>query len=100
MGMSSVTIPAALKARAERQAKREGVSLTKLVSQSIKDHLAGLHVRRLDPVRDSFFADKFVIDGGPTDVAENHDKYLVEMLEVELEKNGHNPKPGPQRRKR
>jgi hypothetical protein len=100
MATSSVAISATLKAKAERQAKREGMSLTRLVSQSIENHLAGLNKRRLDPARDSFFLDDFLVEGGPSDVAENHDKYLTEIRERELERNGHGPRPARSRRKR
>lgn len=100
MSRSSVTISATLKAKPERQAKRDGVSLTRLVSQSIENHLARINGKRLDPIHDPFFADDFIIEGGPSDVAENHDKYLMEMLVKKLDRNGHNTKPGGSRRKR
>lgn len=104
MTMSSITISAALNARAQKQAKREGVSLTRLVSQSIKDRLAGKQPGHLHPTPDasgdSFFTDNFVAEGGPTDVVENHDAYLMLVSDHKLKRAGNLKKPSGRRRKK
>ena len=66
-----ITLPAELKTRAEALAREEGVSLEKLVREL-------LELRLRTAKRDPFFANHETFDGGPSDLAENHDKYLYD----------------------
>jgi hypothetical protein len=85
MKRTTLMLPAKLKAKAQREAKRQGVSLGQFIRVSMEAHLnvSSGNGKHLDP----FFDDTFVITGpGPTDVAENHDKYLEQSLEEDYQR--------------
>jgi len=80
MKRTTVMLPSRLRARAERRARRLGVSLAELIRNSLERQLRDDKPQRRDPV----FADHFVFnDNGPPDVSANVDKYLGEIADEE-----------------
>jgi hypothetical protein len=79
MRRTTIMLPAALKSRAARQARSEGISLGELIRDSVERRLAA---RQTSREHDPLFADEVTFkDDWPGDVAENHDKYLLKLLE-------------------
>lgn len=76
MKRTSLMLPEDLKARAERRARQEGVSLGELIRRSLEERLeAGLPGEEEDP----FFADAAVWSGPvERDLSRNHDHYLYD----------------------
>ena len=69
----NITLPVELKTRAEALARDEGVSLEELVRGLLETRL------RKSAERDPLFAQYRAFDGdAPSDLAENHDKYLYD----------------------
>ncbi len=69
----NITLPLELKTRAETLAREEGVSLEELVRELLKARL------QKPAERDPLFAQYRAFDGdAPSDLAENHDKYLYD----------------------
>ena len=68
----------ALQARARRDRK----SMAEVVREALVPYLAG-EAPVFDPAKDPILRLIGAMRGGPGDVAENHDKYLVEALEKE-----------------
>lgn len=82
MTRTTLTLPQKLKAKAEREARRQGVSLEQFIRESVERNLEGSAATQRTP--HPFFDDPFVIeDDGPTDLAENHDRYLEMSLAEE-----------------
>ena len=73
MKRTSIMLPQDLKARAARYADRRGVSLGRLIRDSLEERIS----RDAGPKEDPFFADAFVFRGrSPKDLARNHDRHL------------------------
>jgi hypothetical protein len=75
MKRTTIMLPAKLKASAERRARKCGMSLGSLIRLSLERELANGdgNVGSGDP----FLSDNVTFrDGGPRDVARNHDRYL------------------------
>ena len=68
-----ITLPAELKTRAEILAREEGVSLEELVRESLQ-----MRLQKGNTKRDPLFARYRAFDGAPSDLADNHDKYLYD----------------------
>ena len=68
-----ITLPAELKTRAETLARAEGVSLEELIRESLQ-----MRLQKKTAERDPLFARYRAFDGAPSDLAENHDKYLYD----------------------
>ena len=67
-------LPTPLKDRAERHARKQGVSLAELIRTSLEQTLKSTSRPRS---QDPFFSDKTVFDDdGPADLSENLDDYL------------------------
>ena len=67
-------LPPELKHRAEYVAREEGVSLGELIGKALEARLA-----KRTTTRDPFFAQYEAFAGDvPSDLAENHDKYLYD----------------------
>lgn len=72
MDRTTIMLPADLKARALRRARKLGVSLGQLIRDSLTSSL-----QTPDKSPDSLFADDAVYgDATASDVAKNHDDYL------------------------
>ncbi len=68
---TQISLPPELKARIEREANARGMSVPDFLRESLEHALAQ------QPAEDPLFADTAVYrDGGPDDVAANHDRYL------------------------
>lgn len=68
---TQITLPPELKAKIEREANARGMSVSDFVRESLE------HAVTQEPSEDSMFADTAVYrDGGPNDLASNHDGYL------------------------
>jgi len=79
MTRTTIMLPTSLKSRAARQARNEGISLGELIRDSVEKRLAAKQtVRQEDPL---FADDETFKDDWPADVSENHDKYLLKLLE-------------------
>jgi hypothetical protein len=69
-----ITLPLELKNLAETRAREEGVSLEEFVLELLEKRLSPKSAER-----DPLFAKYKVFDGdAPSDLAENHDKYLYD----------------------
>ncbi len=70
MHRTTILLPEELKAQAERQARKEGLSLSELIRRRLSESTrpAG------EPA--SFFSRKPWSGGGAVDLAEHHDDYL------------------------
>ena len=91
MTRSTITLSADLRQRAQKKARERGVSLKQFVETSV---LKSIVEDIEDTSTDSFLADTFVAKGsGPRDVASNHDRYLDEVRDQKLKRNGHRAKP-------
>jgi hypothetical protein len=76
MKRTTIMLPAKLKAQAERRARRQGISLGQLIRVSLERSLNG-GGERSAAVDDSLLNDNVTFhDGGPRDLARNHDRYL------------------------
>lgn len=76
MHRTTIMLPRALKAKAERRAKERGISLGQYVREAIEQSVA-MNGRATDPLFVPTVLDLPVFDDdGPTDVAERHDDYL------------------------
>lgn len=74
MKRTTIMLPPRLKAQAEREASKAGVSLGAFVRQSLA---SALERRDGGSAGDPLLSDHLVFDdAGPADVAENHDDYL------------------------
>ena len=70
-----ITLSLELKSRAEALARQEGVSLEELFRELLDTRLKAYESAERDPL----FARYRAFDGdAPTDLAENHDKYLYD----------------------
>jgi hypothetical protein len=74
MKRTTIMLPAKLKARAERRARTQGISLSELIRDSLARALERQARRSAD--EDPFLADTATFTGGPRDLARNHDRYL------------------------
>ena len=74
MKRTTVMIPDDLKIRAANRAKSEGISLGEFIRMSLEKALRDADRKYPD---DPFLADDCVYEGDtPSDLAQNHDKYL------------------------
>lgn len=76
MKRTTVMLPSALKAKAERRARKKGLSFGEIVRESLGRYLRaeGEH-ETLDPL----FADQAVFDGPvPRNLSADHDRYLYD----------------------
>jgi hypothetical protein len=74
MKRTTIMLPEDVKARAERRAKRLGISLAQLIRNSLELLLGD---RVPGPGEDPFFADTAVYAGrAPKDLAASHDRFL------------------------
>jgi hypothetical protein len=81
MKRTTIMLPRSLKSQVEAQARRHGLSLGGYIRQSLERSLKQENGANS---RDPLFDDDFVVeDDGPKDLAENHDKYLEQMLSKE-----------------
>lgn len=72
MKRTTVMLPSGLKSKAERRAKKMGISLGEVIRESLESWLA-----RQEPADDPFFSSTAVYTGPvPRDSSANHDKYL------------------------
>ena len=96
MKRTTIMIPAPLKLKAEREARRLGVSLGQLIRQSLEEE-----INRAKTPRRRFFPglDFSYTDDGPADLAENLDKYL-DQWDEEDEKRAKNDASSSTRRKK
>lgn len=84
MTRTTIVMPAKLKAQAKRRAQEMKMSFGELVRQSLESEIKSR--RKKSRSDDPLFSDNFVVRGhGPSDVAKNHDKYLLEALRKEHE---------------
>lgn len=74
MHRTTIMLPRALKAKAERQAKRRGVSLGQYIREAVEKQVAAPEPSA--PADDAFFNPPVFHDEGPADVADRHDDYL------------------------
>lgn len=75
MHRTTILIPEELKARAERIAERDGVSLSELIRRG----LAGIVEEEARAGVDPLWADDAVYDGpAPRDLVAEHDRYLYD----------------------
>jgi hypothetical protein len=73
MKRTTVMIPAELKARALRQARKRGVSLGSMIREALESNLDSA----VDASEDPLFADMAVYGGPvPRNLSEAHDEYL------------------------
>jgi hypothetical protein len=85
MMRTTLMLPEKLKSRAKREARRLGVSLGQFIRTAVEGNLKQPKLKVDHP--HPFFDDDFVIvDDGPTDVAENHDRYIDESLAKDYER--------------
>ena len=88
MKRTTIMLPATLKRKAEAHAKRRHLSLGGYIRQSLEQsirHDANGHDKSHDPL---FNTDIVFEDNGPPDLAENHDKYLEQILMEEHDRKG------------
>lgn len=75
MKRTTIMLPEKLKAKAERRARTQGMSLSALIRDSLARSLDRTPAQ--SAADDPFLNDNVTFrDGGPPDVARNHDKYL------------------------
>lgn len=75
MHRTTIVLPEALKARLEKEARRDRVSFGELVRRALQKYLLG---RQEMAAHDPFLASHTIFtDEGPADVAEHHDRHLV-----------------------
>ena len=74
MKRTTIMLPARLKAQAERRARTQGVSLSALIRESLARSLA--RSAHQSAAEDPFLNDNVTFEGGPRDLARNHDRYL------------------------
>jgi hypothetical protein len=74
MKRTTIMLPERLKAKAERRARTQGISLSELIRESLAKSLAHSKTRESD--QDPFLTDDATFVGGPRDLARNHDRYL------------------------
>ncbi len=78
MKRTTIMLPRKLKAQADHLAKSQGISLGELIRDALSRSLDTRKRRERDPL----FADTAAVaDDWPADVAANHDKYLLKILE-------------------
>jgi len=74
MKRTTIVLPPELKTRAMKRARNRGISLGKLIRESLEETLKQ---SARSSGEDPFFADKAVFRGrAPRDLSKNHDKYL------------------------
>lgn len=75
MQRTTIMLPLELKAQAEQWAQERGISLSEFIRELLA---SALETNQSKPrAKDSLFADDAVFTGDvPTDLAENHDRYL------------------------
>ena len=72
---TTIMIPRDLKLRARRYAKRTGISMGRLIRDSLASRLTESENKRAR--RDPLFADEAVFTGPvPSDISDDHDRYL------------------------
>jgi serine kinase of HPr protein (carbohydrate metabolism regulator) len=64
-------IPEDLKSQAEQQARREGLSLSGLIRQTLEKS-----IQKEGASEAAFFSRRPWVDSAPTDLSEHHDDYL------------------------
>jgi len=74
MKRTTIMLPEKLKAKAERRARTQGISLSELIRESLARSLTRPQNGAAD--QDPFLADDATFTGGPADLARNHDRYL------------------------
>lgn len=74
MKRTTIMLPEKLKAKAERHARVQGISLSELIRESLARSL-GPQAREA-AAQDPFLNDTATFEGGPRDLARNHDRYL------------------------
>ncbi len=84
-------LPHQLKANAQREARRSGVSLGEFIRASMQEKLE----QQPKPRKRRFFPDDFTFtDNGPADLAANLDKYLDQIDEEDDQRiQSYAPKP-------
>ena len=88
MKRTTIMLPEALKRKAEAQAKRQHLSLGGYIRHSLERSILR-DGNGSDRSRDPLFNTDLVFeDNGPADLAENHDKYLEQILIEEHERKG------------
>jgi hypothetical protein len=87
MHRTTIMLPESLKRRASKLARREGVSLAELIRSALEERIAARTDWANDPLWKALEPMDFPPDS-PTDLAANHDKYLYELLEEELQRQG------------
>jgi len=85
MTRTTIMLSPKLKARVLQMARREGISMGELIRDSLERRLSA----GVQGAPDAFFSDDFAAKGsGSTDVAENHDVYLAEVVEEKMNGGG------------
>lgn len=75
MHRTTIVLPETLKARLEKEARRDRISFGELVRRALQKYLLG---RQEMAAHDPFLASQTTFtDAGPADVAEHHDQHLV-----------------------
>jgi len=97
MKRTTVMFPADLKLKAEREAKRQGISFGHYVRLCLEKQIIALKTprQRFFPNFDFTF-----IDDGPTDLSANLDKYLTEKREREYKRQVADVSPKKRRARR
>ena len=82
MQRTTILLPPALKAQAQRRAQKRGVSLGGLIRESLAVALETAKDGR--KASDPLFADEAVFMGdAPSDLSRNHDRYLYEDSDIQ-----------------
>ena len=79
MERTTIMLPADLKDKTMRLARRLGISFGEMVRNTLEQTVSRSEGKRRERKADPLFADTAVFQGkGPKDLSVNHDKYLYE----------------------